>query len=78
MTVMPSVLQKQHICHITTTPQNLRSPNITPFVDNKFKAEMIRFLFKRVENIVGTEENVDDQHYLLFSHNVFNDLSEVI
>ena len=36
--------------------------------------EKLKFVFGRVENIVGKGQNADCQHFLLFCHNVFKRL----
>ena len=36
--------------------------------------QILNFFLRRVENIVGKEENVDYKHFLLFPHNDFKSL----
>ena len=42
-------------------------PKIKLFADDKLNwAEKLKFVYRRVENIVGRDENAGYQHFLLF------------
>ena len=67
--VLGSINLVEKLSYLNSLPNNniLDVTKLKAFVDNKLNdAEMMIFLYYRVENTVGKGGNTDYQHFLLF------------